>query len=90
MAQVGQLSPSHSTLAQELRCRKIAESGSLNLAQRLSWKIVAESGSPHSTGNPLEEGSRVGSPHSSEAQLEEGSWAWHTRNGSETQLEESS
>ena len=41
--------------------------------QRLSWKTVAESGSPHSTGTPLVEGSGAGLPHGSETWLEEGS-----------------
>ena len=45
---------------------EIAESGSPLTAQRLSGKIVAESGSPHSTEAPLEEGCGTGSPHGSE------------------------
>ena len=67
------LSPAHSTLAQEPSRKEIAGSGSPLIAQRLSWKTVAESGSPHSTGTPLEEGSRAGLPHGSETRLEEGS-----------------
>ena len=48
---------------------EIAESGSPLTAQRLSGKIVAGSGSLHSTEAPLEEGCGTGSPHSSETRL---------------------
>ena len=46
-------------------------------------KGVAELGSPHSTGTPLEEVSGVWLTHSSGTQLEESSWVWLTH-GSET------
>ena len=73
LTQYRYLSLAHSTLAQEPSRKEIAGSGSPLIAQRLSWKTVAESGSPHSTGTPLEEGSRAGLPHGSETRLEEGS-----------------
>ena len=69
---------------------EIAESGSPLTAQRLSWKTVAESGSPHSTETPLEEGCGAGSPTRLRDLLEEGSGVRLTHNSSGTQLEEGS
>ena len=58
---------------------EIAEFGSPLTAQRLSGKIVAESGFPHSTEALLEEGCGTGSPHGSETRWKKVASLAHTR-----------